>query len=295
MIILILFIVPTVFSINSNSTFFQTEIESMSNFLQFEDVYGSNNRQFVTDPLGSNEMVLQVDYPQGSFNPQGSPVGGTGFYAQPLDLSNATTVMLEYSVLFPQGFQFNQGGKLPGLYGGPIGCSGGDSAVNCFSTRYMFRQNGLGELYAYLDQSKQLDAFCNIPPLSICHSEYGVSIGRGAFKFQLGKWTTLKQIIQLNTPGVPNGRFQIFVNGKRVMQFDRVVWRTNASLKFSGINFETFFGGNDRKWASPISQSSFFKNITLAVVPDINDVQSNAGNTFVPMIPMFLSSLLLFL
>ncbi|KAF8823747.1 hypothetical protein HHX47_DHR9000532 [Lentinula edodes] len=39
------------------------------------------------------------------------------------------------------------GGKLPGLYGGRQGCSGGDAAVDCFSTRPMWRKDGQGELY----------------------------------------------------------------------------------------------------------------------------------------------------
>ena len=72
---------------------------------------------------------LQIRYPNGSINPGNSPQGGTEFYAKPLDISLATNASLEYSVYFPHDFEFVKGGKLPGLYGGHKGCSGGNSAV----------------------------------------------------------------------------------------------------------------------------------------------------------------------
>lgn len=52
-------------------------------------------------------------------------------------MSNATNVTLEYSVFFPDGFNFVKGGKLPGLFGGHKGCSGGQQSEDCFSTRLM--------------------------------------------------------------------------------------------------------------------------------------------------------------
>ena len=77
-------------------------------------------------------------YPQGSVNPQGSIEGGMGLYANPVPrLDSATQVMLQYQVFFPVGFNFVKGGKLPGIYGGRTGCSGGSDAKDCFSTRNM--------------------------------------------------------------------------------------------------------------------------------------------------------------
>jgi hypothetical protein len=64
-------------------------------------------------------------------------VGGTGFYADPVDLTQASTVTLSYKVFFPADFDFVMGGKLPGLFGGRPGCSGGDAGTDCFSTRFM--------------------------------------------------------------------------------------------------------------------------------------------------------------
>lgn len=59
-------------------------------------------------------------------------------------------MLLSYDVGFSPGFAFSQGGKLPGLRGGPDprGCSGGHEAdgASCFSSRLMWRAAGAGEV-----------------------------------------------------------------------------------------------------------------------------------------------------
>ena len=69
------------------------------------------------------------------------------FYASPLPVSGARNVSLSYNVFFPVDFDWVLAGKLPGLYGGHTACSGGDEALDCFSTRLMWREGGVGELY----------------------------------------------------------------------------------------------------------------------------------------------------
>ena len=101
-----------------------------------------------TPPTWDNSSsVLQLLYPEDSINPGTEPQGGADFYATPLDLHNASSIALEYSVFFPIDFDWVLAGKLPGIVGGHKGCSGGDDAQTCFSTRLMWRQNGAGELY----------------------------------------------------------------------------------------------------------------------------------------------------
>lgn len=94
-----------------------------------------------------DRSVLRVLYPEGSINPANRPQGGAQFYANPLDITQAQSVTLEYDVYFPADFEFVLGGKLPGLFGGKESCSGGDAALDCFSTRLMWREEGAGELY----------------------------------------------------------------------------------------------------------------------------------------------------
>jgi hypothetical protein len=86
--------------------------------------------------------------------------------------SGAVDVTLQYDVYFPSSLHWdthgsysNAGGKLPGLYGGNPQCSGGRDTENCFSTRYMWREDGHGELYMYFPQSNyhQNDVSCTYP------------------------------------------------------------------------------------------------------------------------------------
>jgi len=150
----------------------------------------------------NSSSVLQLFYPESSINPGSEPQGGSDFYATPLDLSDSQNVTLDYSVFFPVDFEWVLAGKLPGIYGGHTGCSGGDNAVTCFSTRLMWREGGAGELYLYAPKDKQTEALCSTPPQSVCDAEYGLSIGRGSFTFPLGTWTHLRQTVWLNTPGL---------------------------------------------------------------------------------------------
>ncbi|KDN44455.1 hypothetical protein RSAG8_05502, partial [Rhizoctonia solani AG-8 WAC10335] len=190
---------------------------------------------FAPVPTGAlewnNDMsALEVFFPEGSINPGNSPQGGADFYGNPLPaLMEAQNVTfgrkLPPGVFLPVDFDPVRGGKLPGLYGGKTGCSGGDAALDCFSTRLMWRANSDGELYLYAPKDKQTTEVCNTPPRSICEADYGLSIGRGSFKFTPGQWTHVSQTVVLNTPGKQDGYFTLDVNGERIMDLSGLYYR----------------------------------------------------------------------
>ncbi|GAA5877385.1 hypothetical protein JCM3774_003582 [Rhodotorula dairenensis] len=186
-------------------------------------------REWTNGVVRDTDSALQVAYPKGSRNPSAKPVGGVGFYSSKLDISTAHNVSFSYSVFFPADFDFVKGGKLPGLYGGAKACSGGSTAESCWSARLMFRTNGMGELYLYAPREKQVDALCTLGPLSYCNSVYGMSIGRGSWTFKRGEWSNIRQDIWLNTPGKPDGGFNIWVNNKLVLHSDSVYYRNSAA------------------------------------------------------------------
>ena len=104
-------------------------------------------------------------FPKGSINPgnKNAPNGGMSFYTNGPhwgaeftkgkgkwedDLKRAKEITFAYSIMFENGFEFNRGGKLPGVYGGTseeeaVGCSGGrqNGRDNCFSSRLMWRES----------------------------------------------------------------------------------------------------------------------------------------------------------
>ncbi|THU85376.1 hypothetical protein K435DRAFT_557426, partial [Dendrothele bispora CBS 962.96] len=56
------------------------------------------------------------------------------------------------------------------------------------------------------------------PPESHCNPTYGTSVGRGAFTFEKGKWTTVSQRVKLNDAGEGNGEMELFIGGDSVIK-----------------------------------------------------------------------------
>lgn len=119
---------------------------------------GSGPLSFVEDPLeGGGGLVLEVDYPKGSYSGAKDVVAGVGnmqmavfgkskqrtivsYEVRILSLSSSSKSKGLRSLLqvgFSAGFDFVKGGKLPGLFGGDSesGCTGGRASESCFSTR----------------------------------------------------------------------------------------------------------------------------------------------------------------
>lgn len=220
--------------------------------------------------------VLRIEYPQGSYS---AGTGGTQFYAQPLNATsksqnifpNTTSngqferMLFSYDIYFDDYFMFSKGGKLPGLRGGPdpVGCSGGHKTdeFKCFSSRLMWRDGALGEVYAYIPTSQK--NFCSTLDV-VCNSDFGTSLGRGKYSFATGKWQTVWLYVALNTDGIANGVMTFYYNGVKAFEFTNLEIRnTDAIESIGGVYFSTFFGGYDNTWASPKQQYSYFRNMQL--------------------------------
>ncbi|KAH0830194.1 hypothetical protein J3R83DRAFT_1549 [Lanmaoa asiatica] len=284
-----------------NITYFPSGQRNLHIVAQIPSQAIAPTAKFLQNPLNANAppAILQLVYPAHSVNPGSKPEGGADFYASPLNLAGARNVTLEYSVFFPADFDWVKGGKLPGLFGGHTGCSGGASARDCFSTRLMWRPQGVGELYLYAPKDKQTEALC-ADVGSVCDATYGFSIGRGAFNFTAGDWTHLVQNVVLNTPGHSDGTFMLFVDGRPMINRTDMFYRDNvaqqtkknkSSLKtpidfapairhvtaikldenegvpqpaeFLGLFFSTFFGGHGKQYATPKQQYTWFKDFVI--------------------------------
>lgn len=229
-------------------------------------------------PAPDGEISMRAVYPKGSYTYMHQPMGGLSFYApgpSSVDLSTAREATFGYSVYFPEGFQFNLGGKLPGLYGGDndtvaLSCSGGRRSTDCFSARLMWRTDGAGELYTYLPQSDaNTQNLCTAPPKSICNDVYGASVGRGSFKFIPGQRTTISQRVKLNDAGESNGELELFVAGKSVVNVTGLIYREVDEGRIRGIQMQTFFGGSNETYASPQDQDSFFSDFSVAITQSL--------------------------
>ncbi|GMK53902.1 hypothetical protein CspeluHIS016_0104880 [Cutaneotrichosporon spelunceum] len=201
--------------------------------------------------------------------------GNTG-----MDLTTARTASFTYTVKFSDGFDWKLGGKLPGWYGGDSAdagkhCTGHAGSASCFTSRLMWRPDGVGEVYNYYWGSKQ--AYCSDPSTYkvgqsevICHSGSGDSLGRGSFKFEAGKPITITNTITLNTMSgsTPNadGRQVLVVDGVKVIEANNLIARHHDAGRIRGLFFSTFFGGSGSSWACPKDQEVTFSDVSVSIL-----------------------------
>lgn len=207
---------------------------------------------------GDDRFILRIRYPKGSAsqtvtNEFGAPVGGAQFnVALPQVWKGKERLNLSYSLRFDTKFQFMQGGKLPGFYGGETysGQRPPDGS-NGFSTRYMWNRNGRGSAYVYSPEIEGHDY------------DHGIHYGLGNWKFVPGEWIDMRQQIRLNTPGTDDGRIQIWHNGESVLNQHGMRYRDTDELGFDGVYFSTFFGGSDPSWETPQDTYIDFANFQV--------------------------------
>jgi hypothetical protein len=213
--------------------------------------FGLDRARTVRDPTAPTRRLLRVTYPAGSASPTVTRDGGKAGGAQSyLHLPHSAEAMtLTYSVRFQPGFRFVKGGKLPGLFGGDAG-SGGRHESAGFSTRFMWRAGGAGEVYAYFPNAKG----------------YGASLGRGRWRFTPGRWVKIAQRVVLNTPGRKNGTITVWVNGRQVFTQGGLTYRNKGNVQIDGLFFSTFFGGGDKSWVSPTTQHADFAGFSFVPV-----------------------------
>lgn len=219
--------------------------------LDITDAWGLDENTSIVGADSQYPAVIQVMFPEGSYSPAAddAPRGGAGFHVALPGRPKVESACLRYAVQFPAGFEWVKGGKLPGLYGGRPPSGGGDvQGDDGFSVRYMWREAGAGEAYAYI---------VNKP------DDFGVSIGRGSWQFPAGTWTVLEQEIVLNDPSQANGTLRIWVDGRQVIEQNDIVYRTADSLTIDGLMFSTFFGGGDKSWATPMKQEIRFSDFEI--------------------------------
>jgi hypothetical protein len=247
----------------------------LGNGLRYTDdrSFGLDISELIEDPDAPGGQLLRAFYPSGSAaRSSGGPDGGLQAY---LRLPEPTEVLeLGYQVRFADRFEFVKGGKLPGLYGGN-GNNGGriPDGSDGFSTRYMWRADGAGEVYAYLPSSQ----------------EHGTSLGRGCWSFPPGEWTTIRQRVQLNGPGEQDGRISVWQDERLVLDRGGLTFRDTDELQIDGLFVSTFFGGGDSSWASPSDQHVDFADFTLTEgsapppgQPSASDDDSDCGTRGAP-------------
>ena len=208
----------------------------------FEDGIGDGRFSILAK---DGQTWLRATYPKGAVGPD----DGGGAWRMPFPERDLAE--LRYTVCFEEGFDFNKGGKLPGLCGGPKTITGGD-AVNGrdgFSARLMWRRDGRGQAYVYhMDQpSKYGDEF-DFPE---------------SFRFPIGKPVQVRLQVKINAAGSKDGELRIWTSlpgEPETLQVERggLRFRKEATYRIDGLLFNTFHGGSDGSWGPARTVSALF-------------------------------------
>jgi hypothetical protein len=209
--------------------------------------------------MGSeDDKIIRVTYPNASLG----PAEGGAIWVHWLP-NRREEVYSSYKVRFAPDFDFVINGKLPGVAGGTVvpgvnpagkGWSVHSAWINRAATPTTPELKGVGMQSVYhIDQ----------PGL------YGETIiWRNAtnqpFVFTPGKWYHIETRVVMNTPGQNNGIVQTWVNGQLVVDRRDLRFRNDNNLAIDRFVFSTFFGGNERSYASSKYQHSFFDDFMLA-------------------------------
>jgi hypothetical protein len=138
-----------------------------------------------------------------------------------------------------------------------------------------------GEIYAYLPVTDSNTAAMSTLKGTVIDDTYGYSVARGAFTFATGDYTVIAERVQLNTVGKSDGELELWVNGKSVIHATGLQLRTQAATLFRGVHFQTFFGGSDSSWATPIDQTVYFTGMSGGIVE--NGASSAQGKAAYPL------------
>jgi polysaccharide lyase-like protein len=227
--------------------------------------FGDSQLSGIGDPTTpGGGPALRVVYGQGSSaNSCGNcpNPGGGQFYTSFADMghsgfASAQVLYLRYYVKFQAGFDFGRGGKLPGLYGGPISQASGGHHGQAFSTRYMWRDHTVG---GSLDTCSSAVACSEVYMYSPQVTKgYGLDLG-GAWHWQGdGNWHMIEQRVDRATGGVT-----VWYDGLQVMSRGGVLGGVTG-IPFSGIFFSTFFGGHDTSWGPSKTEHAYFADFAVS-------------------------------
>jgi hypothetical protein len=198
-----------------------------------------------------NNRFLRVTYPANQFGP-----GNGGVQFEVSLHGRHEELYLAYRVRFAPGFDFVQGGKLPGLVGGssPTGCT--TDRTGGFSARNMWRPGGSVAQYLYHPERQNR-----------CGDDWYYRISGSNVRFTPGRWHTIEHHIKMGTSGQRDGVMQAYIDGRLALD-GRLKWRNSgASYGIDKLFFSTFFGGSNQSWAPRSQQQADFDDFVVADRP----------------------------
>jgi hypothetical protein len=151
----------------------------------------------------------------------GDSKGGATFPWEPRVLQGKASACLSYHVLFPNGFDFQRGGALPGIGGAEAGEQG-----DKFLARLTWGSKPVGGATLRLTENGVARA---------------LSVEREGFEFARGKWVKLEQEVVLNTPKKSDGILRVWVDGTLAIERADIFYRARPDVTVSNVSVDVFY------------------------------------------------------
>lgn len=200
------------------------------------------------------------------------------------------TLKLTYRVKFLGGFDFVRGGKLPGLAGG-VPPTGNDFSnfEDGWSGRLMWRTDDLtpdpatqkhlkAHLIHYL---KHPTSGLDMAGQDEDHLYWADPSGNRVL-VEGGKWYTITQVIEMNTPGQQDGRVVSWLDGVKTYDGAGFEFRNTLEKGIDVLYFNVFFGGGGSSYAATRDEVIYFDDFKVEAFPqsDVMDFTTAGGIAF---------------
>ncbi|HED06359.1 MAG TPA: hypothetical protein ENI61_06720 [Ignavibacteria bacterium] len=214
-----------------------------------------------------NKKSLRIKYPKGKINPKEGGAQWRLFFDKPYK-----ELYVQYKVMFPKGFNFVRGGKLPGFGGGSIPV-GGQKTDDGFSARIMWRVDGFKDgdkiknpFKAYLTQ------YIYYPAKKISKDWgedfnwiYKNSKKRNKKVYPKSeRWHTIKMRIKLGIAGKKDDLIESWFDGKKVLRVKLALRDKKYKIGVDTFIFTTSFGGNDKTWFPVKDEYIYFDDFIIS-------------------------------
>jgi hypothetical protein len=175
-------------------------------------------------------VALGVTLAKGSVAPHvhHAAKGGVTFTWDPRAARGKTAACLSYSVLLPAGFQFHQGGLLPGIRGS----EDADRLKGGFMALLAWRRNGRLGVTTFVDNRSG--------PVEV-----------EPFTFPEGRWVKLEQEVVLNDPKKADGILRVWVDGKLAIDRSDLAYRDRQDVTVTGVSANIHYGHEDPAHGAP--------------------------------------------
>ena len=202
------------------------------------------------------DKKLQVTLSAGEFK------NGLQFYKTLSD--DYPVVHFSYEIKFSEGFDWQLGGKMPGLGGKPADApdsynpTGGNPVGpdEGFSARGSFREDGTADGYIYhQDKPGQYGEYIDFDVLG---HDVPLPTGRTLF---------IEQTVQMNTPGKADGVIQTWINGVEVSNLENMTLSESGDYGVNQLFFDIWHGGSDLSYAPDQDSIVIIDNIQVSIDP----------------------------